>query len=305
MSHKFIDELLGNKSIVTVDFYDLSNKLDSLSDLQKVESVKSELKLVETYRFLYKVGKLKVVGYIAIPANQNEKLPSIIHLRGGSRDFAALTPRAVYGQLVKYALEGFVVISTQYPGVEGGDGQDTLGGTDDIASIVKLRDILKGISIADTNKIGVKGHSRGGLMAYMLLREVKWIKTAVIASAPADQVRQGKERPKWREHQISLWGKSREGLLRRSPLRWVTDLPKKVPVLLMHGSADWRVTPLDTIEMSQAMFKHMIPHRFILFEGADHGITEYKAEYFRQSLDWFNRFLKNDEPIPNLKPHGD
>jgi dipeptidyl aminopeptidase/acylaminoacyl peptidase len=305
MLHKFINELSTNKAVATVDYYDLSEKLDFIADQQKVESVKQELKLVETYRFIYKVGKLKVVGYIAIPTNQKEKIPCIIHLRGGSKDFAALAPRAVYGQLVKYALEGFIVVSTQYPGAEGGEGEDTFGGADDIASIVKLKDILKGISIANTDRIGVKGHSRGGLMAYMLLREVKWVKAAVIASAPADQVRQGKERPKWRDHQISLWGKSKEELIRRSPLRWVIDFSKKVPILLMHGSADWRVSPLDTIEMSQAMFKHTIPHRFILFEGADHGITEYKAEYFKQTLDWCNRFLRNDEAIPNLKPHGD
>lgn len=305
MIQQFINELSANKSIVSVDLYNLSDKLEFLSDAAKVESAKSELRLVETYRFLYKVGKLKVVGYVAIPSNQKEKLPCIIHLRGGSRDFATLTPRAVYGQLVKYALEGYIVISTQYPGVEGGEGQDTFGGVDDIASIVKLKNILKSISIADTDKIGVKGHSRGGLMAYMLLREVKWIKAAVIAAAPADQIRQGKERAKWREHQISLWGKGREELIRRSPLRWVTDLSKKVPVLLMHGSADWRVSPLDSYEMSQAMFKHMVPNRFILFEGADHSITEYKVEYFKQSLNWLNRFLKNGEPVPNLKPHGD
>jgi len=305
MSQQFIDDISSSKSVVSVDFYNLADKLDFLSDVEKIKSAQSDLNLVETYRFIYKVGKLKVVGYVAIPKNKKERVPCIIHLRGGSRDFASLAPRAIYGQLVKYALEGYVVISTQYPGVEGGDGQDTFGGVDDIASIIKLKDILRGIPIADTDKIGIKGHSRGGLMAYMLLREVKWIKAAVIAAAPADQVRQGKERPKWREHQVSLWGKGKEELIRRSPLRWVADLPKKVPVLLMHGSADWRVSPLDSIEMSQEMYKNMVPHRFILFEGADHGITEYKIEYFKQSLGWFNRFLKNSEPLPNLKPHGD
>ncbi|MES2749430.1 MAG: prolyl oligopeptidase family serine peptidase [Patescibacteria group bacterium] len=305
MIQEFIGELKGNKSVTLVESYPLSEKLDFLSDIQKIESAKNELQLVETYRFIYKVGKLKVIGYITIPKNLKEKVPCIIHLRGGSRDFAALAPRAIYGQLVKYALEGYIVISTQYPGVEGGDGKDKFGGEDDIASIVKLKDILKSVSVADINKIGIKGHSRGGLMAYMLLREVKWIKSAVIAAAPADQIRQGKERPKWREHQISLWGKSKNELILRSPLRWSNELPKKVPILLMHGTADWRVSPIDSIEMSRDMYTHKIPHRFILFEGADHGITEYKTEYFKQSINWFNRFIKNEDAIPNLKPHGD
>ena len=305
MTKQFINEISANKTILSVSEFDLTDNLDFLSEQEKIDSAKMELERVKTYRFLYKVGKLKVVGYVAIPTDQNNKVPCIIHLRGGSRDFAALTPRSIYGQLVKYAINGYVVISTQYPGVEGGDGQDNFGGTDDIASIVELKKILKGISIANTGAIGLKGHSRGGLMAYMLLREVTWIKAAVIASAPTDQIRQGKERPKWREHQINLWGKKKDELLRRSPLRWIKDLPKKVPVLLMHGSSDWRVSPLDTIEMSKAMYENAIPHRFVFFEGADHGITEFKTEYFKQSIDWLNRFLKQKETLPNLKPHGE
>jgi dipeptidyl aminopeptidase/acylaminoacyl peptidase len=305
MSTRFIDELKSHKAIVSAEAYDLTEKLDFISDTKEIQSAKAELRNVEVYRFVYEVGRLHVIGYIALPRNTSEKIPCIIHLRGGTGDFGMLTPRTIYGQLVKYAREGYLVISTQYPGVEGGDGQDCFGGADDIASITKLREILRGTSIADTSTIGIKGHSRGGLMAYMILREATWVKAAVIAGAPTDQFRQGKERPNWREHQISLWGKSREGLLRRSPLRWVSELPKKVPLLLMHGSADWRVSPLDSLEMSQAMFKHAIPHRLIFFEGADHGITEYRAEYYRQSIDWLNRFLKNREQLPNLTPHGD
>ena len=56
--------------------------------------------------------------------------------------------------------------------------------------------------------------------------------------------------------------------------------------------------------MSKAMYENKIPHRFILFEGADHGISEYRKEYEEQSLEWFNRFVKKREKLPNLKPHG-
>ena len=52
------------------------------------------------------------------------------------------------------------------------------------------------------------------------------------------------------------------------------------------------------------MYENKIPHRFILFEGADHGISEYRKEYEEQSLEWFNRFVKKREKLPNLKPHG-
>lgn len=300
---KTLKELKDCKIIHSASSVDLKNHLDFVSDKKRLPVLYKMIEQVETYRFIYKVGKLKVVGYITLP-KVGKNLPCLVHLRGGSGNFAMLQPRSIIGQMVKYALEGYIVISTQYPGVEVGDGKDTWGGPDDLNSITKLRDILKVLSVADDSRIGMKGHSRGGLMAYMMLHKVKWIKAAVIAAAPVDQMRQAKERPNWREHQISLWGTSREELKRRSPLRWVDKLPKKVPILIMHGSADWRVNPLHGIDMSKALYENLIPHRFILFEGADHGITEYKAEYFKQTLDWFDRFLKDKEPLPNVKPHG-
>lgn len=259
---------------------------------------------VYLYRIVYKVGALRVVGYVAIP-KRSKNLPCLLHLRGGGGDFQRLQPKSLLVHLVRYAQNGYVVTAPQYPGAEGGDGVDAYGGPDDLKSITVLRDILKDLTVADHTRIGLKGHSRGGLMVYLLLREVSWVKAAVIGGAPTDQVRQAKTRPGWRAHQIKLWGRSREENIRRSPLRWVDDLPTRVPILLMHGAADWRVDPLDSLDMSRALFARQIPHRLLLFEGADHGISEYRSEYIRQTREWFDRFLKQGESLPDSRPHGD
>ena len=41
-----------------------------------------------------------------------------------------------------------------------------------------------------------------------------------------------------------------------------------------------------------------------MFEGSDHGISEKKDEADAQVIAWFNRYLKNDEPLPDMKYHG-
>jgi dipeptidyl aminopeptidase/acylaminoacyl peptidase len=254
---------------------------------------------------MYRVRKgLVVKGYVALPRS-GEKLPCIINLRGGSGDFGRLDARQLLWQVVSYAADGYVVVTTQYPGVEGGDGKDTFGGEDDIASIKKLRDILKCIPSADTTRIGIKGHSRGGLMAYMLLREVSWVRASVIAGAPTDQVRAGKEREGWREHQIKMFGKLKTELVRRSPILWASELPKKTPLLIMHGSADIRVRADHSIRMSQALFEAKVPHRFVLFEGADHGITEFRTEYHNMTRAWLAQYLTPDCALPDIRPHGE
>jgi dipeptidyl aminopeptidase/acylaminoacyl peptidase len=75
-------------------------------------------------------------------------------------------------------------------------------------------------------------------------------------------------------------------------------------MLLMHGTADWRVNPLDSIHMAEKLYKNKIPYKLVVFDGADHGLTEYKSESNRLMLEWFDRFVKNSEPLPSLKPHG-
>lgn len=42
----------------------------------------------------------------------------------------------------------------------------------------------------------------------------------------------------------------------------------------------------------------------ILFEGGDHGILEYRDEVDQMVVEWFNRYVKNREPLPNISPHG-
>lgn len=300
---KFQDQLQQSKIIKSIEEVNFSYALEKISDNFLLKRVEKNLALVEVYKFFYKVNKKKVVGFVSIPIS-GEDLPCLIHVRGGSGDFGQINEHTLLQELVQFSVDGYVVITTQYPGVDGGDGVDMFGGDDDIESIKKLKDILKNILVANVQKIGIKGHSRGGLMVFMLLRQVSWIKCAVVGSAPLDQIAQAKERKGWRDHQIKMWGTSKEESLKRSPIFWVHEISKKTPILLMHGSADWRVSVTHSQRMSSKLFETHIPHRFVLFEGADHGITEYKDEYLKQTLNWFDRFLKKNEPLPNLKLHG-
>jgi len=300
---KHLSALENIKCITSVVAVDLRDEVASFSDEAVRKNIQAQLKKVEVYQIRYKIKKLVVVGYVALPKD-GEQLPCLIHLRGGSRDFGMITPKGIIGNMLSYAAAGYVVITTQYPGVEGGDGEDTFGGPDDIASIKKLRDILKVLPTANEKNIGVKGHSRGGLMTYMLLREVRWVKAAMASAAPTDQVDRTGDRTGWQDHQKRMWGGGKAEAVKRSPVRWVDELPRKVPLLIMQGSADWRVLPRHSFAMVDELRKKNYPHRFIFFEGADHGITEYRREYHRQTLDWFNRWLKNNEPLPNMKPHG-
>lgn len=74
---------------------------------------------------------------------------------------------------------------------------------------------------------------------------------------------------------------------------------------MLHGSSDWRSDPISVLDTSKKLIKNKIPHRLVLFEGADHFLTEFSEEHDLLTLSWFNQYLKKTHNLPNLTPHDD
>ncbi len=255
------------------------------------------------YKIIYRSQGHKVVGFIIEP-HQGENLPCVIYNRGGSGEFGALKIGPLFTKLpAQLASQGYIVIASQYSGNAGSEGKDEKGGLD-IEDVLNLQKILKKYSRANANKIGMYGGSRGGMMTYLSLAKVSWIKAAVTVGAPTDFIREEKLRPKMKQLNKEMFGGAIKKLKKRSAIFWPHLFYKKTPLLIMHGGSDWRVSPLDSIELAQKLYENKVPCRFVLFEGADHGLTEYRDESTKMTLSWFERFLKNNEPLPNLNLHG-
>lgn len=265
----------------------------------------SNNKKIFVYRIVYKsVGK-KIVGYIVEP-KKGTKLPCIIWNRGGSRDFGMMKHSYFFNDyytIASLASRGYVVFITQYPGVDGGEGLDKMGSDDDLQSILDFYKIIKSYKRIDSTKIGMEGFSRGGMMTYMCLSKVKWIRAAVVGAASCDEINASKFRKGWDEHQKNIYGGSLAERKKRSAICWTDKFSKKTPILIMHGTSDWRVDPNCSLQMAKKLHGK-IPYRLIMFEGADHGLNDFREEYQRQVFEWFDRFLKKNEKLPNIKPHG-
>jgi dipeptidyl aminopeptidase/acylaminoacyl peptidase len=259
---------------------------------------------VVCYRIIYKVKNIQLVGFLLHQKTRKRSIPVTIILRGRSGEFGALNPAKLAKKYAAIANAGYIVLTTQYPGVDGGEGTDDFGGPVSMAAMLKLREFIKAIPQADEKRIGLVGHSRGGMMVYMLLRQTRWAKAAVIGGAPVDEIAAAKERKGWREHQIKMFGKSKQAQIDRSAIYWVDELSSKTPLLLVHGAADWRVKPTHSLRMSEALIQQQVPHRLIIFEGADHHLSEHTAAYLNETITWLNRYVMNKEALPDTKPHG-
>lgn len=258
---------------------------------------------INVYAITYYSGGLVIAGYIIEPKKRRGKLPAIIWNRGGSKDFGALTMIDCFGRLGRLATKGYIIFASQYSGGPGSEGVDDWGDKN-IKDVLVLRDIIKDWPHADVGNIGMIGGSRGGMMTYRALSLVTWIKAAIISAGSADEITAAKTRKGWRKHQISLYGKSKKEQIKRSALYWPEKIYKKTPLLIMHGTGDWRVQAHDSIRMAEKLYQQKVPFRLCIYEGADHGLMEFRGEANEQMFNWLERFLKNKESLPNLKLHG-
>ncbi len=269
--------------------------------IQKI--VKERSTKIFVYKITYKSQGHKVVGYLVEP-REGENLPCIICNRGGSRDFGKIEESHLFMPLIgRLAENGYICITSQYSGNAGGEGIDEFGGNE-VVDVLNLYKILKKYQRANSKKIGMYGASRGGMMAYIILSQVKWLKAVAIHAGVADLVNTKKFRPEMIAHYKKMFGGSLKDKIKRSALYWVDKFPKKTPILIMHGTADWRVNPLDSLKLAEKLLEYKIPYRLIMYEGGDHGLNEFRQESNNNVISWFDRFVKNNEKLPNLKPHG-
>ncbi|MBT8319250.1 MAG: prolyl oligopeptidase family serine peptidase [Gramella sp.] len=262
---------------------------------------------IDIYGITYLSDGLKVNGLLVKPKKKG-KYPGIIYNRGGNRDFGALVIAHGAITLGRIAKEGYVVIASQYRGNAGGEGREEFGGNE-VNDITILPEVLKEIEAADTDRIGMYGWSRGGMMTYLALTKTDKIKAAVVGGAVSDVYSAIDDRPDMEASVFSelipnYYTNKEEELAKRSAIKWVDKFPKDVPVLMLHGNADWRVKPEQSLKMALEFEKYRIPYRLIMFEGGDHGISEHKEEVNSQVINWFDRYLKKEEALPNMEYHG-
>ncbi|HYE60548.1 MAG TPA: prolyl oligopeptidase family serine peptidase [Phycisphaerales bacterium] len=264
-------------------------------------------------RIVYRSDGLRIVGYIAYPADalgNKSKLPCLVFNRGGNRSFGETDDR--WAQMLggKAAEWGYVFFTSNLRGSTGSEGQDEFGGAD-VNDIINGLGVLDALPFADTSRIGMWGHSRGGMMTYLALTRTKRVRAAIVGAGLSDMARCAKLRPEMEENVfnecIPNWKTQRDDAIHaRSAVLWADKLPTDVPVLIVHGTSDWRVDPRDALDIAVKLQEAKRPYRLLMLEGGDHGLFgDHKETYDNAIRDWLDRYVKPEKPkLPNLEPHG-
>jgi len=250
---------------------------------------------VDVKAIRYVSNTLGVTGYLAVPKGEGP-FPCVIDVRGGNREFAALGEISVARRIARVASWGYVVASSQYRGVAGGDGLEEFGGAE-VADVLNLLAVLEQVAVADTSRVGIYAGSRGGMTACLMMQQSDRFQACVLRAPLTDLVRWQKERPEmtgvFREL-IPGYDRDPMGLLTaRSGALWAQQLCKTTPIMVLQGTADWRISPGMTLAFAEALQGCKHPYRLAMLDGADHGLRPQQPEARRLARDWLDRFVKN------------
>ncbi len=262
---------------------------------------------VAFFRITYLSDGLKVTGYIAQPITPG-KYPCIIANRGGNREFGQWFDGSILHIMGRMASWNYIVIASQYRGNDGGEGTEEFGGAD-IHDVLNLIPVLDKLPSADTSRIGIRGASRGGMMTYLALKETCRFKAAVVIAGMADAFNNISSRP---EMETNVFGQlipnykdhKEESLKARSAVHWADQMCSTTPMLIMHGSSDWRVLPTESFSLVQKLYAYKHPVRFILYEGADHKLAEYTDQQYAEARRFFDDYLRDGKKWPSMEQHG-
>lgn len=244
-------------------------------------------------RVVYRSGGLRVVGFVvrpAAPPRPGARHPVVLWLRGGNRELGKVGPFALV-HMLDLAEAGFVVVATQYRGVDGGDGVEQYGG-DDVDDVFALVPLARGLADADADRLFLLGGSRGAMQGLIAMRRGLRVRAAAFRGGLYDLGRLLDARPELEVDPVSLlipeWSRDRAGAIeRRSATRWAGEL--RTPTLLVHGRQDWRVQVDDAFEFAGALADAGVEHELVVYEREEHQLAFHRRQWIAAVAGWFHR----------------
>lgn len=242
---------------------------------------------------------LELHGYVTRPAGDGPH-PLIVLPHGGPHGIREVWQFDWEAQLL--ASRGYAVLQLNYRG-SGGYGVDFQSAgyrqwgksmQDDLTDATHWAIEQK---ITQPGRVCIYGASYGGYAALMgVIREPKLYRCAIgyagvydlelmLSSADIPTSRSGRD-----YLQLAL-GNDREDLHVRSPVYNASKI--EVPVLLIHGKADWRADFEQATRMKTALEKNNKQYEWMALRGEGHGVydEETRRDVYEHILDFLDRNL--------------
>jgi dipeptidyl aminopeptidase/acylaminoacyl peptidase len=259
-------------------------------------------------RLLYPSNDTQLIpAYIftAASLDKTKKHPAIVLVHGGFHErldwrFFSLVDAAVFN--------GYVVVFPEYRGSRGyGENHYKNDyGVTDVADVLSAADYISQQPYVDPNRLGIVGHSRGGMVTLLAIEHSpKKFKAAVDIAGLTDFLAYMAYKPDYRRTEVAkedhfkskLPSENLSAYLDISPLNGVDAI--QAPVLILATTGD-KIVPLslhsgrlvDALKARGKVFDYHVydnapgGHIFLFGDSVE------QRDCFRRTFEWLNKYLK-------------
>ncbi len=252
---------------------------------------------------------LEISGLLVYPADYEpgHRYPLVLHIHGGPTAYWSDRFQASWHDWAQYlASHGYAVLLPNPRGSSGRGPAFAEANWEDYGG-KELDDSLHGVDtvialgVADPERLGVGGWSHGGYMTARAITLSNRFKAAVMGAGMSNLVSdQGQnDIPRANDQYFSSRTyEDPEFFMRRSPINDVQHVA--TPLLLVHGSADDRVSPLQSREFYIALRLLEKTAVLVTYPREGHSFEEraHQADLLKRVLAWYDRYLKIPERSP-------
>jgi len=260
-------------------FKDITNQV--LNSIYTSREVKQEIRSHhrKIFSFLYPSDGLKVKGFISFSESNSTCHPLLFLFRGGNRNFALLNPGDKLANHGDYT----VIATTLRDGIS--EGTDEFGGADvdDNKNLIEYLPVLERafhFSVCPKHTYMI-GPSRGGMEMFLTLARFPklqdHIDKVVSLSGMLDINQMLRERKDMKEMMIDDFGlkpgeNEQEWVAKRNPMDAIAKIKKSLPVLIIQGTRDNRVSLDQGYHFIQKMTKEGGHPTYWEVPGGDHTL---------------------------------
>ena len=119
----------------------------------------------------------------------------------------------------------------------------------------------------------------------------------VVGAGVVDQEKELKWRPEMEQvykYRIPHYAtEKKKAFEKRSVINWVNELPRGMPILLLHGDADKRVNVENARDLAAELTKLKHPHELKIYSKGDHSLRKNRKDVNSRVIAWFTKHLNN------------
>jgi len=309
-------ELVGMQSCYGEQFKTYDKWIDTVASMQKTEQAAERVRerfksafpkvqyerykeRLECKQYTYKVDGAYVNGFYVAPAGK-KNLPVLINNRGGNGSYGSWVFTNIYNQLFPLAEKTqMAIFATSYRGAHPKlPGKDEFGGAD-VADVVALPQLFKHFPAVNAARVGVYGASRGTMQSLRAVQEGLKADALVLYAGSYDFEAELEFRPEmervYKARIPNYESNKADELAKRSAIEWVDELPRDLPILLIHGKADRKVSVESSISFAKKLKELGFTYKLSLYEKPHgHGYGINMGAIYSETNEWFKRYVKGE-----------